>query len=96
MDKMRSVLRIASYCGNTSICLGAFGVGPVFRNPVGEVAKMWRKLLFGDDEFQGAFRDVVFAIECSPPGTNTKGGPSDLEIFKQVFDPSTIFGMHDR
>ena len=45
-EKMRTVLRLASYCGHTSICIGAFGVGPIFRNPVGEVARMWRKLLF--------------------------------------------------
>lgn len=88
-EKMRSVLRIASYCGHSNICIGAFGVGPIFRNPVGEIAKMWRKLLFEEDEFCGVFTDVVFAIENST-GTS-KGGMTDVDIFKTEFDPSTLF-----
>lgn len=90
IEKMRTVLRIAAYCGNRDICLGAFGVGPIFRNPVGEVAKMWRTLLFHEEEFQGVFANVVFAIESSPPG-HPKGGLPDLEVFRQEFDPSNIF-----
>lgn len=89
-EKMRTVLRIAAYCGNKDICLGAFGVGPIFRNPVGEVAKMWRALLFNEEEFRGVFTNVVFAIESNPPG-NARGGVSELEVFKQEFDPSNIF-----
>jgi uncharacterized protein (TIGR02452 family) len=88
-EKMRSVLRIASWCGHTSICIGAFGVGPIFRNPVGEVAKMWRRLLFEEEEFRGVFTDVVFAIENSC-GTD-KEGLSDVDVFRSEFDPSAIF-----
>ncbi|KAF2267686.1 hypothetical protein CC78DRAFT_66404 [Lojkania enalia] len=90
-EKMRAVLRIASYCGHTNICIGAFGVGPIFRNPVTEVAKMWRRLLFEEEEFRGAFTDVVFAIENSIGGGVTKGNLTDYEVFKDEFDPSTIF-----
>ncbi|KAF2001120.1 hypothetical protein P154DRAFT_465008 [Amniculicola lignicola CBS 123094] len=88
-EKMRSVLRIAAYCGHTNICIGAFGVGPIFRNPVGEVAKMWRKLLFEEEEFHGVFTDVVFAIDSSVG--STKGGMSDIDVFREEFDPSSIF-----
>jgi uncharacterized protein (TIGR02452 family) len=87
-EKMRSVLRIASYCGHSSICIGAFGVGPIFRNPVGEVASMWRKLLFEEEEFRGVFTDVVFAVENN--GTS-KGAQSDADVFRNEFDPSAIF-----
>jgi uncharacterized protein (TIGR02452 family) len=90
-EKMRSVLRIASYCGHSNLCIGAFGVGPIFRNPVGEVAKMWRKLLFEEEEFRGVFTDVVFAIERNPGCSTAKGGLSDLEVFQEEFDPSAIF-----
>jgi uncharacterized protein (TIGR02452 family) len=91
LEKMRAVLRITSYCGFSSICLGAFGVGPVFRNPVGEVAKMWRRLIFEEEEFRGVFSDVVFAIESSTAGGTSKSGPVDLDMFRKEFDPSNIF-----
>lgn len=90
-EKMRSVLRIAAYCGFTSICIGAFGVGPIFRNPVGEVARMWRRLLFDEEEFRGVFTDVAFAIENSVVGSTTKSGLSEADVFRNEFDPSTLF-----
>ena len=87
-EKMRTVLRIASWVGNESICIGAFGIGPIFRNPVGEVASMWRKLLFDEEEFKGVFTDVVFCIENNGP---SKGSRSDADVFRDEFDPSAIF-----
>lgn len=90
MEKMRSVLRIASYCGHKRICIGAFGVGPVFRNPVAEVASMWRTLLFSEAEFQGAFTDIVFAIDNSLSGGTSKSATSEADVFRTVFDPSNI------
>jgi uncharacterized protein (TIGR02452 family) len=89
-EKMRTVLRIAAYWQHREICIGAFGVGPAFRNPVGEVAKMWRELLFEEDEFQGVFRDVVFCIESNQPG-NTRGGVQDLQVFKDEFRAANVF-----
>ncbi|KAF2176327.1 hypothetical protein K469DRAFT_682501 [Zopfia rhizophila CBS 207.26] len=90
-EKMRTVLRIAAYCGHTAICLGAFGVGPIFRNPVVEVARMWRRLLFEEEEFHGAFTDVVFAVENSPAGNAARGGLSDVDVFREEFAASTLF-----
>jgi uncharacterized protein (TIGR02452 family) len=90
-EKMRAVLRIASYCGHRNLVLGAFGLGPIFRNPATEVARMWRKLLFEDEEFYGVFQDVVFAIDSTMVGPPGKGQASDLEIFRREFDPSSIF-----
>ena len=90
-EKMRAVLRIASYCGHRNLVLGAFGLGPIFRNPAQEVARMWRKLLFEEEEFHGAFQDVVFAIDSSMVGSPSKGCASDVEIFRREFDPATIW-----
>jgi uncharacterized protein (TIGR02452 family) len=89
-EKMRSVLRIASYCGHKRICIGAFGVGPVFRNPVAKVAEMWRTLLFDEAEFQGAFTDIVFAIDNSLSGGTSRSNTSEIDVFRTVFDPSNI------
>ena len=91
MEKMRVVLRITSHWGFTSICLGAFGVGNVFRNPVGEVAKIWRRLLFEEEEFRGVFENVVFAIENNAAGGTEKTGSADLDMFRKEFDPSNVF-----
>lgn len=90
-EKMRAVLRIASYCGHRNLVLGAFGLGPIFKNPATEVARMWRTLLFEDDEFCGVFQDVVFAIDSAMVGPAAKGGMSDLEVFRREFDPRSIF-----
>lgn len=86
---MRMVLRIAARHGHSDLCMGAFGVGPGFRNPVRQVAAMWRDLLFGEEEFKNAFSNIVFAIENSTTGIS-KGGFSDHEIFKREFDPSIV------
>ncbi|KAF2641407.1 hypothetical protein P280DRAFT_312194 [Massarina eburnea CBS 473.64] len=89
-EKMRTVLRLASYCGHRNLVVGAFGLGPHFRNPTEQVAMMWKDLLFKDAEFQGAFTDVAFVIESIITLTPPKGD-SDFEIFRNVFDPTTIF-----
>lgn len=88
-EKMRMVLRIAAIQQHRDLCMGAFGVGPGFRNPVTQVASMWRELLFSEEEFKGLFTNVVFAIECTT-NTNSKGGLSDHDVFKREFDPSIV------
>lgn len=91
MEKMRTVLRIASYCGHRNLVLGAFGLGPIFRNPTREVARMWRILLFGEEEFHGVFTDIVFAIDSSMVSPPSKSGKTDAEVFREELDPSAIF-----
>ncbi|KAI4100517.1 MAG: hypothetical protein L6R37_005432 [Teloschistes peruensis] len=88
-DKMRSVLRIAAYHQRHDLCMGAFGLGPGFRNPVSQIASMWKELLFDEVEFHGVFSNVVFAIENNADNTS-KDGFTDHEIFKREFDPSNI------
>ncbi|KAL8703920.1 MAG: hypothetical protein Q9201_002900 [Fulgogasparrea decipioides] len=88
-EKMRSVLRIAAHHHRFDLCMGAFGVGPGFRNPAAQVASMWRDLLFDEAEFHGVFSNVVFAIENTTDNTS-KDGLTDHDVFKKEFDPSNI------
>lgn len=62
-DKIRTALRIAVYYDHQDICFGAYGCGPIFRNPTREVATMFKDILFFEDEFKGQFSNVVFAFE---------------------------------
>ena len=89
-EKMRTVLRIAATWQHKDICMGAFGSGPGFRNPVHQLASMWRDILFTEPEFQGVFTNVVFAIE-SMSSSSESAELTDHEIFKQEFDPSNVF-----
>ena len=89
-EKMRTVLRIAANWQHKDLCLGAFGAGPGFRNPVHQLASMWRELLFVESEFQGMFTNVVFAIEKTS-GASGQSESSDFEIFQQEFDASNVF-----
>ena len=85
-----TVLRIAAMWGHSSVVLGAFGVGHIFRNPAREVARMWKQLLFHEEEFSGVFANVVFAIQTNQPG-NGRAGSTEHEVFQEEFDPSKIF-----
>lgn len=105
-DKIRTALRIAVYYDHPDICFGAYGCGPIFRNPPREVATMFKDILFFEDEFKGQFSNVVFAFE---PGTSSSGISSsssssgssssssspnqktDMQIFKEVFDPAKLY-----
>ncbi len=81
-DQIRTALRIAIYYKYTQLCIGTFGLGSGFRNPVEEVAMMWRETLLKDPEFVGYFQDVVFAFDpmegASSAGhsSSSKGGSS--------------------
>ena len=88
-EKMRTVLRIAAARHHSELCIGAFGVGYGFRNPAVQVASMWRELLFCEEEFQGAFTNIVFAFESASNGSSRRG-LTDIEVFRKEFDPSNV------
>lgn len=88
-EKLRTILRIAAARDHADLCMGAFGVGFGFRNPAIQVSKMWREILFSEKEFQGVFRNIVFAIE-SGSGGSSKDAMTDLEVFKKEFAPSKV------
>lgn len=89
-EKMRLVLRIAAHHQHEELCLGPFGVGPGFFNPVSLVATMWKEILFFDKEFQGAFSSVVFAIESGATSYLRKEAKSVLNVFEREFDASNV------
>jgi len=77
-DKMRTILRLAVYHGISDICLGAFGCGS-YRNPIEEVCQLWRELLLDPgSEFEGWFRNVLFAVADSK-------GERNWEVFMRYF-----------
>ena len=87
-SKMRTVLRIAAIHGHNNLCMGAFGVGPSFKNPVTRVAAMWRDILFTEAEFRGQFANIVFAIE--KPGGHSEKCNCDFDIFQEELQASKI------
>ncbi|KAI9850405.1 MAG: hypothetical protein M1838_005738 [Thelocarpon superellum] len=88
-EKIRTILRLAARHRHKDLCLGAFGVGPHFRNPVGQVAIMWREVLFDEPEFSGVFANVVFGIEKGQV-SGSNDSPTDFDVFKHEFNPSRI------
>ncbi|KUI63566.1 hypothetical protein VM1G_10302 [Cytospora mali] len=52
IDKMRAVMRVAQMRGETKVVLGAWGCG-AYGNPVGEIARAWRRVLLGGVEGRG-------------------------------------------
>lgn len=57
--RILKVLAVAERHGHNSLVLGAWGCG-AFGNDGNEIAKLFRKAL--EDNFRGAFRQVLFAI----------------------------------
>ncbi|KAK6540337.1 hypothetical protein TWF694_009140 [Orbilia ellipsospora] len=77
-EKMRAILRMAAYQGISDICLSPFGCGS-YRNPVEEVCKIWKDLLLGrGSEFEGWFRNVLFAVA-------DREGERNWEVFMRYF-----------
>lgn len=88
-SKMKAILRTAAWAKVPRLCIAAFGIGPVFKNPARVTALMWKQLLFHDQEFYGAFEDIVFAIDTSSSSAS-KTGQEDLDAYRDVFHPSNV------
>ena len=91
-EKMRTILRIAALNGHVNLVLGGFGSADprqnstgLHRNPVGEVAAMWKDLLFEDWEFKGWFRNVVFAFNSGGDGWMEETSNTIENEFKKYF-----------
>lgn len=59
--KIRVVLRAAWNLGIKNLLLPAWGCG-VFKNPAKEVARCFNEIFTEEEEFQGVFNEVCFAI----------------------------------
>lgn len=73
---------MAVWWGYSDLALGAFGCGPLFRNPTREVAIMWRDFLYFDEEFRGHFSNVVFAFDPLD-GSNPNPPPEKASSSKE-------------
>lgn len=67
-------------CGYETIVLGAFGCG-AFQNPAQVVANLYREVI--ETYFNGAFKQIVFAILDAKPGPSNPEG--NVTPFKRVF-----------
>ena len=69
IQKMRALMRVVVEKGASKVVLGAWGCG-AFSNPVGEVARLWKKILCGVSDSRKArkvecwsgLEQIVFAI----------------------------------
>ena len=82
-------MRIAAENKHTDVVIGAFGFSPGFKNPPGEVAGMWKEILFDEPEFKGVFCNVVFAFQNIGQFTS-EDGLTGFEVFGREFDPANI------
>ncbi|KAM0421000.1 hypothetical protein ACHAPT_011243 [Fusarium lateritium] len=90
LQKMRMVMRVCQAKGVKRVVAGAWGCG-VFRNPVGEVAHAWKKVLLqpkkngkgkqkGSKETWDGVEEVVFAIK----------DPGMAEAFAEAFGEGLV------
>jgi len=69
-EKIRTILRIGALKGHDSLVLGALGCG-AFCTPPAQMARLFHEVM-DEQEFQGRFRKIVFAIIDSPSSNNFK------------------------
>ena len=69
-EKIRTILRIGALKGHDSLVLGALGCG-AFCTPPAQMARLFHEVMY-ENEFQGYFKKIVFAIIDSPSSNNYK------------------------
>lgn len=90
-EKMKTILRVAALNGHINLVLGGFGScgqegsgGGLYRNPIGDVCRLWEELLIRDDEFNGWFANIVFALGDKGGGW-MKEDDDGVKWFRSVF-----------
>lgn len=93
-EKMKSVLRAAALNGHINLVLGGFGSygqegngngGGLYRNPIKDVCFLWHELLHLDEEFNGWFAKIVFALEDRGDGW-MKEDDEGAKLFRGYFN----------
>ena len=69
-EKIRTILRIGAIKKHDSLVLGALGCG-AFCTPPAQMARLFHEVL-DEQEFEGRFQKIVFAIIDSPSSNNFK------------------------
>ena len=77
VNRGKHILTIAAHHGADILILGAFGAGAFMNDPY-IVAKAYKEII---PQFNGYFKEIVFAIYCSP-----SQGKKNLTAFKKVLD----------
>ena len=67
-EKIRTILRIGVLKGHDSLVLGALGCG-AFCTPPAQMARIFHDVM-DEEEFQGRFKKIIFAIIDSPSSNN--------------------------
>ena len=67
-EKIRTILRIGALKGHDSLVLGALGCG-AFCTPPAQMARLFHEVM-DEEEFQGRFKKIVFAIIDTPSSNN--------------------------
>lgn len=77
--RLRHMFTVVAHNGAEIFVTGAFGCGAFSNNPE-IVARAYKKVL---PEFDGYFKEIVFAIYCHPQS------PTNFEVFKKIFTGET-------
>jgi uncharacterized protein (TIGR02452 family) len=83
-EKIRTILRISGKYRHDSLVLGAFGCG-AFANPPNHMAQLFKEV-FCEDEFNGVFKSVVFAIFDDHNSRKEHNPYGNCLPFQEVFD----------
>ena len=79
-EKIRTILRIGALKKHDSLVLGALGCG-AFCTPPAQMARLFHEVL-KEQEFQGRFKKIVFAIIDSPSSNNFRPFKDEFSIEK--------------
>lgn len=79
-SRLRHMFTVVAHHGAEIFVTGAFGCG-AFKNNPEVVAAAYKKIL---PEFDGYFKEIVFAIYCPPQDT------TNYDTFKKIFSDATI------
>jgi uncharacterized protein (TIGR02452 family) len=86
-EKIRTILRICGAFNHDCLVLSAFGCG-AFGNPPNHMAKLFKEV-FNEDEFQGRFKTIVFAI-LDDHNTRKEHNPEgNILPFSRIFNATS-------
>jgi uncharacterized protein (TIGR02452 family) len=83
-EKIRTILRIAGKYNHDCLILGAFGCG-AFANPPNHMAELFKGVFF-EEEFNGRFKNIVFAIFEDHNSGKEHNPNGNVLPFLEVFD----------
>jgi uncharacterized protein (TIGR02452 family) len=83
-EKIRTILRIVGKYNHDCLILGAFGCG-AFTNPPNHMAELFKGVFF-EEEFNGRFKNIVFAILEDHNSGKEHNPNGNVLPFLEIFD----------